>query len=114
MAACARALLAVCADGMTIPPTKRGEKQDHFVIILVSESLFPFHTIITTSPKSAVARCSQSVMPETCIKFGEQGARVMIEEKEVPHFAIDVNTEKKEVSCWIASEEGKVRESFCY
>ena len=72
------------------------------------------HSIITTSPKSAVARCSQSIMPETCIKFGEHGARIMIEEKEVPHFAIDVNSEKKEVSCWIASEEGKVRESFCY
>ena len=53
-------------------------------------------------------------MPETCVKFGEHRARVMIEEKEVPHLAIDVDSEKKEVSCWVASEEGKVRESFRY
>ena len=53
-------------------------------------------------------------MPETCIKFGQHGARITIQEKEVPHFAIDVDSEKKEVSCWIASEEGKVRESFRY
>ena len=51
-------------------------------------------------------------MPETCIKFGGHGARVMIENKKVPHFAVDVNPEKKEVSCWIASEEGKVRDFF--
>ena len=53
-------------------------------------------------------------MPETCIKFGEHAARVMVEGKEVPHFAMHVDPAKKEVSCWIASEEGKVRESFRY
>lgn len=46
--------------------------------------------------------------------FGQHGARITIQEKEVPHFAIHVDSEKKEVSCWIASEEGKVRESFRY
>ena len=51
-------------------------------------------------------------MPETCITFGAYRARVTIEDEEVPHFAMHVNPEKKEVSCWIASEEGKVRESF--
>jgi len=46
-------------------------------------------------------------MPETCIRFGEHGARVMIEDKEVQHYAMHVDTAKKEVSCWIASEAGK-------
>ena len=49
---------------------------------------------------------------ETCIKFGEHGARVRIEEKEIPHYASHVDLAKKEVSCWIPSEEGKVRESL--
>jgi hypothetical protein len=49
-------------------------------------------------------------MPETCIRFGEFGARVMIEDKEVQHYAMHVDPAKKEVSCWIASEAGKVRE----
>ena len=48
-------------------------------------------------------------MPETCVRFGEHGARVMIENKEIEHYAIHVDPVKKEVSCWIASEEGKVR-----
>ena len=48
-------------------------------------------------------------MAETCIRFGEHGARVMIEGKEIPHYAMHVDPVKKEVSCWIASEAGKVR-----
>ena len=51
-------------------------------------------------------------MSETCIWFGQHSARVMIEEKEVPHFAMDVDPAEKEVSCWIASEAGKVRRSL--
>ena len=47
-------------------------------------------------------------MAETCIRFREHGARVMIEEKEIPHYAMHVDPVKKEVSCWIASEAGKV------
>ena len=56
---------------------------------------------------------SDSIMSdlETCIKFGEHGARIMIEDKEIPHYASHVDLYKKEVSCWIPSEEGKVRES---
>ena len=34
----------------------------------------------------------------------------MIEDKEVQHYAIHVDPAKKEVSCWIASEAGKVCE----
>jgi hypothetical protein len=49
-------------------------------------------------------------MPETCIRFGKHGARVMIDGEEVEHYAIHVDPAKKEASCWIASEEGKVRE----
>ena len=49
---------------------------------------------------------------ETCIKFGEHGARVKIEDKEIPHYASHVDQAKKEVSCWIPSEEGKVRTSI--
>jgi hypothetical protein len=49
-------------------------------------------------------------MPETCITFGELGARVMVEDKEIQHYAMHVDPIKKEVSCWIASETGKVRE----
>jgi hypothetical protein len=55
-------------------------------------------------------------MSETCIRFGAFGARVVVEEKEIQHHAIHVDPSKKEVSCWIASEAGKVRESldfFC-
>jgi hypothetical protein len=50
--------------------------------------------------------------PETCIRFREHGARVMIEDKEIEHYAIHVDPAKKEVSCWIASEANKVRESL--
>lgn len=49
-------------------------------------------------------------MSETCIRFGEFGARVMIEDEEVQHYAMHIDPAKKEVSCWIASEAGKVRE----
>ena len=49
-------------------------------------------------------------MPETCITFGIHGARVMIENKKVQHYAMQVDQDKKEVTCWIASEAGKVRE----
>ena len=51
-------------------------------------------------------------MPETCIKFGKHGARVMIEDREVEHYAIEMNPDMKEVTCWIPSEEGKVRELY--
>lgn len=51
-------------------------------------------------------------MLETSIAFGEFGARVMIENNEVQHYATHVDPVKKEVSCWIASEEGKVCEPF--
>jgi hypothetical protein len=33
---------------------------------------------------------------------------VMIEEKEIPHYAMHVDLAKKEISCWIASEAEKV------
>ena len=48
----------------------------------------------------------------TCIKFGEHGARVEIEDKEIPHYDMHVDPAKKEVSCWIPSEAGKVRGSL--
>ena len=52
-------------------------------------------------------------MPDdTCIRFGELGARVMVEDKEVQHYNIHVDPAKKEVNCWIASEAGKVCESL--
>jgi hypothetical protein len=47
---------------------------------------------------------------ETCIKFGEQGARVMIENNETPHYKIHVDEEKKEVTCWVESQAEKVCE----
>jgi len=37
----------------------------------------------------------------------KHGARVMVEDKEVQHYAMHVDPVKKEVSCWIASEAGK-------
>ena len=43
------------------------------------------------------------------MKFGGFGARVMIENNEIQHYATHIDSAKKEVSCWIASEEGKVR-----
>jgi len=46
-------------------------------------------------------------MSETCIRFGEFGARVMIEDEEVPHYAMHIDPVRREVSCWIASEVGK-------
>ena len=49
---------------------------------------------------------------ETCIKFGELGARVIIDDEEIPHYDIYIDSAKKEVSCWIASEAGKVRDFF--
>ena len=71
--------------------------------------LSPFHA--NHLQKSTVStRCSTIDMPETYIRFGEFGARVMIEDKEVQHYAMHVDPVKKEVSCWIASEAGKVRQ----
>ena len=51
-------------------------------------------------------------MQETYLTFGGHSARVMIEDKEIPHYAINVDPEKKEVTCWIASETEKVCESL--
>jgi len=53
-------------------------------------------------------------MPETFLTIEKFGARVMVEDKEVAHYAVQVDPVKKEVSCWIASEAGKVRESTRY
>ena len=36
-------------------------------------------------------------MPDTCIRFGKLGARVVIEDKEVEHYNIQVDPAKKEV-----------------
>jgi hypothetical protein len=54
------------------------------------------------------------IMPEleTCIRFGKHGACVMIEDEEIQHYDIQVDMEKKEATCWIASEAGKVSESL--
>jgi hypothetical protein len=52
--------------------------------------------------------------PETCVRFRGHGARVMIEDKEIEHYAIHVDPAKKEVSCWIASEANKVREYLVF
>ena len=51
-------------------------------------------------------------MSETCIKLEELGARVMIENNEIPHYLINADPAKKEVSCWIPSEADKVCESL--
>ena len=51
-------------------------------------------------------------MPETFLTIEKFGARVKVEDKEVAHYAVQVDPVKKEVSCWIASEAGKVRESL--
>jgi hypothetical protein len=53
-------------------------------------------------------------MSETCIKWGEHAAqaRVMIENEEIPHYNINFNPQKKEASCWIESQAGKVFESL--
>ena len=72
---------------------------------------FAYYTTVA-SPKLVVTRVSQSIMSDTCIKLGEHGARVLIEDKEIPHYAPHVDQAKKEVTCWIPSEEGKVRESL--
>ena len=69
-----------------------------------------FSSLIDTQVYTQVAIYSQTTidMAETCIRFREHGARVMIEEKEIPHYAMHVDPVKKEVSCWIASKAGKV------
>ena len=51
-------------------------------------------------------------LAETCIKLGVYGARVMIENKEIPHYATQVDPEKKEVSCWVESQAEKVVNLF--
>ena len=68
------------------------------------------HTLTSFSIFARWQSFLSSIMPETCIRFGEHRARIMIENKEVPHYAMHVDPAKKEVSCWIASEAGKVRE----
>ena len=52
-------------------------------------------------------------LEETCIKLGVHGARVLIENKEIPHYATtQVDREKKEVSCWVESQADKVVNLF--
>ena len=77
----------------------------HFVLNLFV--FFPFHI-----PILSIDRCSLLIMPDTCIRFGKLGARVVIEDKEVEHYNIQVDPAKKEVEWWIASEAGKVCESL--
>ena len=74
--------------------------------------LYCLITIIVSRVGCSLLTRSRSIMPdsETCIRFGNFGARVMIEDKETQHYSIHVDPAKKEVSCWIASEAGKVRE----
>ena len=73
---------------------------------------FSFFFFFSVSRKSLVTRDSQSIMSETCIKIGEYSARVLIEGREIVHYASHVDVVKKEVSCWVPSEEGKVCESL--
>ena len=51
-------------------------------------------------------------LEETCIKLGVHGARVLIENKEISHYATQVDREKKEVSCWVESQADKVVNLF--
>ncbi|KAJ3516565.1 hypothetical protein NLJ89_g1031 [Agrocybe chaxingu] len=46
-------------------------------------------------------------MPTTRLTLGDYSAWVKVAGEEVEHHSIEVNEEKKLVSCWIASEEGK-------
>jgi hypothetical protein len=76
--------------------------------LISQNSISRHHNTVTSTSLSKSSRCSID-MPETSIKFGEFSACVVIENKEVQHHAMHVDLAKKEVSCWIASEEGKVR-----
>jgi len=44
----------------------------------------------------------------TRMQLGEYTVRVTVEGKEVEHYSIEGDETKKEVTCWIASTEGKV------
>ena len=49
---------------------------------------------------------------ETSMKFGIHGACVMVENKKVQHYDIQVDSRRKEVSCWIESKAEKVCKSL--
>lgn len=46
------------------------------------------------------------------MKFGIHGACVMVENKKVQHYDIQVDSRRKEVSCWIESKAEKVCKSL--
>ena len=93
-------LLALALDLIIFPSVS------HLIFFIASPN---FHQSLLL-----LDRCSQSIMSEseTCIKLGVHGARIKIENKEIPHYAIQVDREKKEVSCWVESQAEKVVNLF--
>jgi len=49
---------------------------------------------------------------QSCLTYADFKVSVLIDGKEIPHYGIETNEEKREVSCWIASEAGKVTNSL--
>lgn len=47
--------------------------------------------------------------PTTRITIGGYEAAILVDSKEVEHYKIEVDYQTKSATCWIASEEGKVR-----
>lgn len=45
---------------------------------------------------------------DTYLTFENFQAHILVDGKEVPHYSIEVNKEKKEATCWIASQTGQV------
>ncbi|CAA7269475.1 unnamed protein product [Cyclocybe aegerita] len=68
-------------------------------------SSFPISSPLNTAPPGLLLPMPD--MPKTRLDFGDYSARVKISGREIEHHSIKVDEEKKLVSCWIASEEGK-------
>jgi len=45
--------------------------------------------------------------------LGEYEAWIVVDGQEVEHYGIEVGDTGKEVTCWVASTEGKVRKFSC-
>lgn len=75
------------------------------IVFLGLEKVFPQNQL------DAPSYMSLAPPSNTSLACGGYNARVLVDGKEVPHYSIEVNEEKKESICWIASESGKVDSS---
>jgi len=61
-----------------------------------------------------MATITASHSEKTSLTFEDHEVQVLVDGKEVAHYGIESNEEKKEFSCWVASEAGKASFDYYY